>query len=129
MNFTECMESNPARLVILYQPQSNGDESFQWGVVGNIPVITLIGHIDGLQSDLNNREWIPEADHPQPALVIAYDPTDKTLRHYMDHTIPIEPLVGMLEIIKGLLTTSRMAQHMGANLTPVLGPDGKPVRR
>lgn len=126
-NFSELMQTNPARLVVQFGMDANGDESFQWGVVGDIPVLGLIGRITEAQHDLCSQTWMSDPDE-HSALVITYDPADRTFECFCNDDIPTTPMVGMLEVIKGLLTTSRMAQHAGANQARILGPNGKSMR-
>mgnify|MGYP001587427900 FL=1 len=54
MNFTECMETNPPRLVVQYKHGHDGEEQFEWGIVGNMPLLSLIGRIFGIQADLSD---------------------------------------------------------------------------
>jgi hypothetical protein len=123
MGFAETMATNPPRMVVLFQRGHDGSEQFQWGVVGSIPILTLIGAIAQAQADLLGGDWMPECD--KPALVITWVATDRTTYRFIHPDIPAEPLVGMLETIKSMLVASRMAQHAGANR--ILGPDGKPA--
>lgn len=125
-NFSETMSTNPARLVVLFQRGHDGAEQFQWGVVGKIPILTLIGGIISAQSDLVRCEWMPECD--EVAFVMAWDADDGCLLNFLHPDIPCQALIGMLETIKALLVGSRVAQHMAAQRTILLGPDGQPMR-
>ena len=124
-DFAEVMQHNPPRLVVLFRRDANGAEQFQWGVVGNIPVLTLIGDITRLQAQLVADEWIPECE--QMACVVAWDSADKSLSHYKHPDIPTDPLVGMLETIKHMLVNSRLGQHSAAQKVNILGPDSRPI--
>ena len=126
-NFSEVMIGNPPRFVVLFQRGHDGSEEFRWGVLGNIPILTLIGYLVHVQADIVNDEWMPECD--EPALVITWHEEDHSLRHFLHPDIPRDPLVGMLETIKGLLVNSRLAQHAAAQQTRLLGPDGQPMSR
>jgi hypothetical protein len=131
--FTEVMATNPPRLVVLFQRGPDGSEQFQWGVVGHIPVLSMIGQLIRVQADLVSGEWIPECEseppgnHP-PALVVVWDGADRTLSHYVHSDIPAVPLAGMLETVKAMLVDSRVAAQAGAQKTLLLGPDGTPMR-
>lgn len=119
--FTEYIERhNPPRLVVRFQLDPAGNEQFEWGVVGDIPVLSLIGHVSRVQAGLCGGEWLPEADGVA-ALVVTYDTAARSFRTFSARDIPAGPLAGMLEVIKSLLVGSRMAQHAGANRTRVLG--------
>ncbi len=123
--FAEVMQSNPPRLVVKFQRAHDGSEQFEWGVVSYIPVLSMIGYIVELQGCLSRGEWMPECD--QPALVVTYDPTDRSFATFVHRDVPATPIVGMLEIIKTMLVDSRMAQHAGAQ-NRILGPDGKSAK-
>jgi hypothetical protein len=129
-NFTETMSTNPPRLVVMFQRGDDGSERFQWGVVGSIPILSVIGSIARVQADLVGGLWIQECDNEQPALVIAWDRVTRTLEYYLHPDIPTLPLVGMLETIKAMLVASRLGQQVGSQKIEgnVLGLDGKPMR-
>ena len=128
MNFAECMATNPPRLVVLFQRGPGGEEQFQWGVVGSIPILSLVGNIAAVQAALIGMEWIPECTHDVPALVLAWDEGSRGMNHFVHDDIPNLPLVGMLETIKIALVGSRMGQHVVAQQVAILGPDGRPMR-
>lgn len=133
MNFAETMQSNPPRLVVMFQHGQDGSEQFQWGVVGSIPVLTLLGGIAQVQIDLLSGEWMPECEsdppgnHP-PSLVLTWDAENRVLSHFKHPEIPSYPLVGMLETIKFTLVGSRVAQHSASQKVQLLGPNGQPMR-
>lgn len=130
MNFEETMQSNPPRLVVQFQLGKDGSENFQWGIVGQIPMLSLIGGISAVQSCLTDNRWMPECTGEQPALVITWDAEHREMSCFLHNDIPTLPLSGMLEVIKSMLTASRTAQHMGASRveSSVLGLDGRPMR-
>lgn len=124
--FSQSVKQDTPRLVVQFK--CNGDkESFAWGVVGNIPVLSLIGTITRVQSELFFRTP-PES--PELALVIAFDVVTRKLDWFCHPSIPVDSLCGMLETIK----TTIIAQHMVAQVqaqarSSVLGPDGRPIIR
>ena len=132
-NFAEVMSTNPPRLVVMFRRGVGGEEQFQWGVVSSIPILSLIGAIIEVQTDLSRGEWIPECDsdppgdHP-PSLVIAWDAVEGEFLQFVNRDIPRRPLVGMLETIKAMLVDSRLAQNAAAQQTRILGVDGQPMR-
>ena len=128
MNYEEVIATNPPRLVVLFQRGRDGGEQFQWGVVGGIPVLTMVGYIARVQADLIAGGWVPECTHDVPALVIAWDAQHRELSHFVHPDIPTDSLVGMLEMVKSMLVASRMGQHTAAQKVEILGPDGKPMR-
>lgn len=131
------VEKNLPRLVIKFRYSTSGDEQFEWGVVGNIPILTLIGHINSVQKELIEHVHMDECE--EDVFVLIWDKEDKRMWCFSNPDIPREPLIGMLEVIKSLLVGSRMAQAAGAqqqSITPrvigpsnkLLGPDGGPLR-
>lgn len=123
--FAEAITTNPPRLVVLFQEGVDGREQFQWGVVGNIPILTLIGAISRIQGELAFRAAEP---CDKTAFVLAWDAEDKTTSWFVHPSIPTDPLVGMLETIKEALVVSRLGQCAAAQRVQVLGPDGNPMR-
>lgn len=135
MTFTEAMATDPPRLVVLFQRGPDGNERFQWGVVHEVPVLTLIGAIVRVQSELPLLEpGDARHDCPREALVLSWNvPSDpaivlptNTLHWFVHKDIPIDQLVGMLETIKVAMVTGRMGQRAAADR--ILGPDGNPMR-
>lgn len=126
-DFAELIATNPPRIVVSFRRNHDGSEEFEWGIVGNVPVLTLIGHLVAVQRKLCADEYISEC--PESAFVMAWDDEEKELRHFISSDIPEEPLVGMLEVIKGVLVGSRLAQMAAAQQTRIMGPDGRPMRR
>lgn len=127
-NFAEVMADNPVRLVVEYQRQADGSDGFQWGIVGNVPIISLIGAISKVCHDLCVGEWSPDMDGTPPALVMVYDQRSREFTYFKHPDIPVDPLVGMLDVIKAMLVDSRLAQQHAAQKVPILGPDGRRMR-
>lgn len=131
MTFAEFMATNPPRLVVQFRRDANGGESFDWGVVGNMPGMSIIGAVVRAQADLAEGKWIPGCESDPPALVIAWHGAEKRFEHWVHRDIPVEPLVGMIEVVKTILVSCRIqemaaAAHTGAG--GILGPDGRPMR-
>lgn len=131
--FYELMATDPPRLVVQYGHTPDGSECFEWGAVGSIPVLTIIGYVERVCVELVTDIPIPECDVPNnpPSLVIAMDPRDGKMVHYKHSSIPADALVGMLAVIKATLIQGRVAQHMAAQhmAAGIIGPDGRPVNR
>lgn len=81
-------------------------DSYSYGVVGNIPVMQLIGYIVRVQAELAFRS--PEACDGG-LCIINYDPTIGLLTWAVDSCIPVDQLVGMLELIKSTLVDSQIS--------------------
>lgn len=119
--FIEKVRQDTPRMVVLFKDDGPGQEKFSWGIVGNMPAVTLIGAIHRVQCELFT---VPGEECPDPALVVTWDEPTNTMDWYVHSSIPVEPLVGMLEIIKLILVNTKMGQQVAS---AVLGPDGRPA--
>ena len=125
--FSDIKNDTP-RLVVMFKRGANGEERFQWGIVGGgMPVLTLIGYIVRVQSDMVNQLAEQRNECPEVSLVIAWD--GQGFDWWVHRDIPVDQLVGMLETIKTMLVDSRLVQNAAAQRTQLLGPDGKPMMR
>ena len=125
MKYAEVTQDTP-RLVVMFHSPAPGHERFQWGIVGKIPILSTIGYITYIQAELVLPSQ-PTCD--QLALVIVWD-ADRTMFDYFVHpSIPVNSLVGMLELIKAALVDSQMAQHVRNQQVGLCGPDGQPIMR
>lgn len=128
--FENSVKDDTPRLVVMFRRGPDGGEQFQWGVVGAMPILTLIGYIARIQSDLVNELAEERNSCPHLALVVARTEGEvmplRTWDWWVHPDIPVDPLVGMLDTIKAALIDSRTAQQALAQRTQLLGPDGKP---
>lgn len=124
--FTDTVKQDTPRLVVMYSTNENGNDQYQWGVVGNPPLLSLLGHIGYMQSQLMSNVWLSEC--PQSALCLAWDADEREFNDFVHPSIPRDSLCGMLEVIKSLLTAGRIGQHM-ASQQVLLGPDGRPFNK
>lgn len=113
-----------SRLVVAYERVGTG-ETFNWGMAGEMPLMSLLGYITRVQSELAFRK---PKECEYPALIITMNRETKEFDWSVHPDIPVDPLVGMLELIKSVILTQHMAKQMGAQASPLLGPDGKPMR-
>jgi hypothetical protein len=135
--FSEITATNPPRLVVKFERGPSGEEVFNWGVAGDIPILSLLGHISQVQVELASGAWMPDCsgdphsldgqDQP-PVLVIVWDGKDRSLEHFVNPDIPRDPLSGMLELIKSVLVASRLLTSQPTSRRSLLGPDGTPMR-
>ena len=125
--FAELMRKNHARLVVMYREAPDGSEQFQWGIVGHIPILSLIGYVSTTQAALGDAKWLPEPDGGDSALVIAWDADGHSADILCSQEIPRQPLIGMLEVIKATLVGTRLAQMAVAQQRQVVGLDGRPA--
>ena len=126
--FSDVMTPTTPHMVVYFSQSADGAEQFNWGVGGKIPILSLIGAIVGIQRDISSGNWLPEPESEGPALVCAYHQDTGDFTPFLSADIPRYSLMGMLETIKSLLIDSRMAQHMAAQQTRILGVDGQPMR-
>lgn len=125
--FFDTMKQDTPRLVVMYR-NDNGKDMFQWGIVGQMPLMPLIGSIIRVQVSLSIAPQVEESDDeycPQPALVIARSEENQVW--FVNPTIPVDALLGMLETIKITLTETQLARKAAAQQL-ILGPDGQPIR-
>lgn len=143
--FSILVKQDTPRLVVMHGYTKDGADSFQWGVVGQLPALEIIGAIVRVQGELQFRA---EETCPEPALCIAW-PLPGVVRWFLGKArrmerdpitgvmverlgpIPIHPLIGMLEVIKATIGTTFAARQMAAQQLarpPILGPDGSPIR-
>lgn len=115
-----CQQDTP-RLVIEYN-----NNNLTWGIVGTVPFLPLVGYLARIQSDLFFKT--PKTCDPI-ALVVVFD--GKDFDYFLNPSIPVNPLVGILEMIKLALLQSihaanEMQRNHGINL---YGTDGQPLKR
>ncbi len=123
--FTETVTQETPRLVVMFQ-RDGENEMFSWGIVGKIPLLSLIGAIVETQVELFVVEWAEKC--PESSLVIAYDEATRKFQWFIGPDIPTHPLVGMLDTIRITLATTHVARQQAAQQV-VLGLDGRPFRR
>lgn len=122
--FARKLHSNPSRMVVLFRQGEDGGEEFQWGVVGNIPLLTLIGSIVEVQPKLIYGHTSIHSCNESAFVIIV---ENKEISYWKYPSIPTLPLLGMLETIKLTLVGSRLGQQAAAQKTQILGPDGIPA--
>lgn len=135
-DFSERMKADPPRLVVLFRRGPDGSEQFEWGVVGKMPIITLIGAVIRAQARLVVEPplWPTECD--EDALVVMWDEAARDVHTYAHPNTPALPMAGMLETIKAALVGSLIAskQQLQAARTVqeakhrIVGPNGRPLR-
>ena len=123
-NFTETVKHDTPRLVIMYR-EVDGKEQYQWGVVGAIPIMNLIGAIVRFQAELPSHEW-PYEECPESALVITWNKESGKFDWFVHPDIPVDSLVGMLETVRMTIVNTHIARQAAAQQVRLLGPDGQP---
>lgn len=136
VTFDDVMATNPARLVLQFSLDAAGAEKFDWGVVGQLPVLSAVGCIVQVQAVLSTSRLddytldLPPSRYCQhPALVIAWDASNRQFQWWTHPSIPVDPLLGTLEMVKASLVAGHLAQSAAAKRSPIVRPDGSPFRR
>lgn len=102
------------------------DDKFSYGVVGKIPISQLVGYIIRVQAELAFRNPEPCDD---VACVITFNPQTNTMDWFVHKSIPVDALVGTLEIIKCSLLDFQIAALTGAAQTGLVNSSGKPITK
>lgn len=123
------IEQNTPRLVVMFQRSSDA-ELYQWGMVGEMPILSLVGCITRVQAELPLLEPydIRQRSCPESALAIVWDAKSREFSWFIHPDIPTDSIIGMLETIKATIIDTSKARQI-ANQQIVLGPDGLPARR
>jgi hypothetical protein len=121
--FTETVKQDTPRLVVMFRREGD-KELFNWGIVGSIPILTLVGHIVRTQGDLHLLTF---EECPEPALCIAWDDEERVFHRFLHPSIPLDSLVGMLETIKQTILATHAARQFAAQQL-ILGPDGRSMK-
>jgi hypothetical protein len=115
-------------MVISYSKDAMGDEQFAWNVVGNMPISSLVGFIVRVQVELSGiLDSIYAVPEPcdEKALVVVWDRERRKFDYFLHPDIPVDPLVGTLEVAKAIMVDSQVAAYMRAKMAGVCGPDGR----
>ena len=115
--FQTAMSKQPPHVFVKYTRGESKDlDQYGYGVVGSIPIGQLVGFIVRVQAELAFR-------NPEPCddglCVIAFDPATFKLSWFVDSKIPVDALVGILELIKCQLNAQ----------TGLVNSAGKPIIR
>lgn len=121
MSFRDVMAGNPSRLVITYQRNGVTGDQYNWGPVGTIPMMGLVGFITKVQVDLASGP-LENRECPESALVIVWD--GKAFDWWVHPDIPVDPLLGMLETIKSSLVADMLMQQAQQRQRGIIKPPG-----
>ena len=122
--YADTVHHDTPRLVVMFK-QDGLQEQYQWGIVGIMPILSLIGYIGRVQQALI---YGGSPDCPESALVIAYDTEIQTFDYFVHPDIPVNSLIGMLDVVKFAIIASRAGQQAAAQKVQIYGPDGSPLR-
>lgn len=124
--FADVVKQDTPRMVVAFQ--RDGDkELYRWGVVGTMPVLSLVGCIGRVQAEIGGSRY-PSVGRecPESALVVIWDEAEKKFDWFLHPSIPLDSLLGMLEIVKATLVATHMA-HAESGRAALVGPDGRPL--
>lgn len=129
--FQQVMAKNPPHVAVKYvRGETREQDQYSYGVVGSMPLSQLIGFIVRVQAELAFRNPEPCVDN---LCIIAFDPATNKMQWFVDSKIPVDALVGTLEMIKCVLVDSQMSSMMEAAQkrvqTGLVSSDGKPILR
>lgn len=129
--FQQLMAKNPPHVVVKYvRGATREDDTYSYAINGSMPMGQLIGFIVRVQAELAFR-------NPDPCdkdlCVIAFNSSTHKFEWFVDGSIPVDPLVGTLELVKALLVDSQMSHILQAaaakQRTGLVSQDGKPLLR
>lgn len=131
--FTDLIKANAPRFVVEMIISDNGEETFKWGVVGKVPILSMISGILAAQLVMRSE---PEGDGdgsqsegmPGNALVCIWNDNTQDFEVFCGEYMPTLSLIGMLEVIKATLVMQAM-NNTSSSQVQMYGPDGQPLRR
>lgn len=116
--YKNMLEKDLPRLFITYEAGETRDkDKYAYGILGNIPISQLVGYIIRVQAELAFRN-LEVCDDKQ--CVIMFDPRTHIMSWYVHKSIPVDALVGTLELVKCYLLDMQIAQLTGASKSPIL---------
>jgi len=125
--FADTVKQDTPRLAVLFRRSAPDQEQFQWGIVGRMPILGLIGYLTKIQQELDDPWTDQLAD--EVAFVVVWHERDNQFEYFTHYDIPKDSLIGMLEVVKMALVDSQLVQQVRNQQIELLGPDGKPMRR
>lgn len=127
--FQQVMSKKPPHVVIKYtRGETRELDTYGYGVNGQMPLNQLVGFITRVQAELAFRN----PDLCDDGLcIIAWD--GNKMQWFVDSKIPVDALVGTLELVKCILVDSQMSAIMEAAQTRVqtglVAANGSPILR
>ena len=131
MSYEEAVRQDLPRVTVGYICGDGGDkDAYSFKVGSDILAPRLIGFITRVQAELAFKAALPcEAN----TFAIAADPRTGEMYWFCDPCIPVDDLVGWLEILKQTFVMNEMQRVAHAQQqkqqTGLFGPDGSPIRR
>lgn len=121
--YSEVVKEDTPRLIVKFRIHEDGKDDYEWGVIGQIPLLQLVGAVLDVQAEMcESVGWQLEVKGktcPDQQLVIVYD---KSLFSWFVHRdYPKYGMLGMLDIIRAtLVDTIRATQAQQQQAQPRL---------
>jgi hypothetical protein len=128
VRFHDVVKQDTPRLVVQFSRPAPGKEGFQWGIVGQFPVLSMVGYLSYVQRAVVEDDGF-DRECPESALVIAWDAATNRFDYFVHPDIPEYSLAGMLEVIKAALVDSQLVQHVRNQQVGLVDGTGRPVRK
>lgn len=119
--FSETVTESTPRLEVRYK-LIDGNDQYEWGIVSNIPLLSLIGGITRSQVELHACDRQPDQNNrcAESKFILAWYEEYKSFNWYVNPDIPTDSLIGMLETIKLAIVMSIQARRAAAQQYLVL---------
>jgi hypothetical protein len=124
ITYTEAVQNNMSRLVIGYT-RVGSEDRFNWGVAGSCSVMSFIGALSCIHQRIVSSQSICSCEEQVLAIVV----DNGKFLNFLGDNIPLEPLLGMLEVVKSCLVDACMANMQSGRETGLVGVNGKPILR
>ena len=131
ISYQEAVAQQLPRVTIGYrQGEGGARDQYTFNVGNGLPAPRLIGFITRVQAELVFKAVLP----CEPAtFAIVYDPRTGEMYWFCDPVIPVDDLVGWLEILKQTFVNHEMCRLMAEQTkkqqSGLFGPDGQIIRR
>lgn len=113
--FTSTIKEDTPRLEVRYK-LIDGQDNYEWGIVGSIPMLSLLGGIIRTQVELHSSEGQPNSSNRcvESKFTLVWSEEGKFFRWFVNPDIPTDSLIGMLETIKLAVGMSLAARRVAA---------------
>lgn len=131
--FTEIVKEDTPRIIIKFEFDEQGRDQYEWGNIGNIPLMSLIGGIVNVQVELSDisldRLVIHDKICPDQMLVITWDKDTKDFDWFVHRNVPKYGMLGMLDLIRATMVDSIRARQSTIQQPTLVDINGQPIRR
>lgn len=129
--FLEAWVKSIPRVVVQWEKGATPDkDKYSTTLQGGMPVSQLVGFLTRVQSELMFRRP-DECD--ELALVVFFDPATMKMSWFVHPSVPVDPLIGTLEVLKATLVGNQLAdiakQQARAAQNGLVDQFGNPIAR